>query len=83
MQVGVSPARVSADAVQADHAVALVGELQRLCPAHGLEERVQVPLQLGHEGVIIATSEETETVIQACWDQDKKNTQPSILNFKI
>lgn len=72
MQVGVSPARVSADAVQADHAVAFVGELQCLCPTHGLEERIQVPLQLGHEGVIVATSADTERVMQAYWDQDQE-----------
>ncbi|TNN81217.1 hypothetical protein EYF80_008551 [Liparis tanakae] len=60
MQVGVSPARVSADAVQADHAAAFVGELQGLCSAHRLEERIQIPLQLGHEGIVISTSEGTE-----------------------
>lgn len=64
MQVGISPAWVSTDAVQTDHAVALAGELQRLSPAHSLEERIQVSFQLGHEGIIIATSEETEKAIQ-------------------
>lgn len=60
MQVGVSPAWVSSDAVQAYHAVAFVWYLQRLCSAHGLEERIQVSLQLGHKSIIIATSAKTE-----------------------
>lgn len=74
MQVGVSPAWVPADAVQADHAAAFVGELQGLRSAHGLEERVQVALQLGHEGVVVATPEETEKVMHACCSQDKECT---------
>lgn len=80
MQVGVSPAWVSADAVEADHAAAFVGKLQGLCSAHSLKERIQVSLQLGHERVIIATSEETEKVMHA--GVRTKITQPSILNFK-
>ena len=65
VQVGVPPAGVSAEAVQADHAAAFVGELQGLCSAHGLEKGIQVPLQLGHEGVIVASSEGTEEVMHA------------------
>lgn len=74
MQVGVSPARVSSDAIQADHAASLVGNLQGLRSAHGLEERIQVPLQLCHEGIIIASSIETDTHtrIHPCADQDFK-----------
>lgn len=64
MQVGVSPARVSSNAVQAHHAAAFVGNLQSLCAAHGLEERVQGSFQLGHEGLIIATPEETYSLDQ-------------------
>lgn len=59
VQVRVSPARVSADAVQAHHAVALVGEVQRLRSTHGLEKRVEVALQLRHKGVVVAAPEET------------------------
>lgn len=59
VQVGISPAWVSADAVQAHHAVALVGEVQRLRSTHGLEERVEVAFQLRHEGVVVAAPEET------------------------
>lgn len=71
MQVGVPPTRVSTNAVQTDHAAAFVGKLQGLRSAHGLEERIQVPLQLGHEGVIIAASEETNKIINCLYDFGK------------
>lgn len=63
MQVGVSPTGVSSDAVQAHHAAAFVRDLQGLSSAHGLKERIQVSLQLGHESVIVATSGERHKLL--------------------